>query len=1274
MDVKQFFRKKLVAYVAALLSVGLCGLPRAYAADQNYQPDVSAGGTISGTYDISDYGVGRDNGFIATFQNPDGNMNATIQDWKVTNNSAKTEYGGKSCDGVVYYVNDLSDPPGNQLVRNPKLVLTAPTEAGTTDPRTVNISVKGTNEFGSSLNLGNWADSIPDPDRVHYDLFPKIAGEVDVLFGTMNDGNPEPDLYDGHVGAETNVTFETGSNSHFWGDVMFGGQDGANVSENAGNATVTFEDGSTTTFENQNTYFGGGGWNDTGVCNNGGNATVNFNGGTTTFNQRAVFGGGASNPSGGARVHVGNSDVTFNGGTNYFTGKNATYVDNQGNANQRNYYGVYFSSIGGMDGLAEGGTANVTINNGSTNTFDTEVHSVGNYDFTPYGDIIRSKDDFDVTWGGNSNILVTGGVTEFNGRSTFGAPNGKSTLSIEGGKVTFGGTVRSANMGKGDVLSEGLLDGVPFSDINTNYNGQDIPYVYFGGKKLTDEDVDYWNNYYDAPGHDAFHMETSDYDATAPQNEVTLSGRNKVVLNTTGFVGGANYKLLDGSYDIVNNYTDPLYKGTQANGFADGFEYGFKDGDKEPDPTNPDDDSDPDAKKFTVDYIRFNTNADTADTAVGDYEDGKVDNNPAFASPHQLIKDDAGAGTFTVKKGSELRLGLYNNTQLYNAPDQYIDPDDISQIDTAKNPGYTTNRNAQVQLLGNNGVFRAEKGAILYFTIDPNGTYCKNQQGEDVERLNVARIAFDEIHIDKNTKLYLDAAFPFTLCNELIGENGQDKEFYSIEAFFDTSNSEDKLDIPEDISEYGGNHLFYKVGIEGLADDATGDPNVPYTNRARLHVNYHDPHSVVPDGNLGNNMDKYLKELCFKQPEDYQEALEDIWNSDDKVEAQEKFDDLAGGIYGDWLNAQVQRQIAFNNMLSNRLVTDDMGLCQFCCQSQCAQYSSDCEPGCYQCCARRQCEFGGRICGKYPRYCEPRRSIWGSFLGNYGDGFYWKGFTKYHEESTGMAVGIEWKNVCCRVFGMYFGYSNSDIWHGHNSDNDWGVGNTYSRIKSDDFTFGLYAKWDANCMGGYWLMNGTFTYNTLDAMRSYTTQAYDNVFKADPSGLSAAAYIERGWMYVENHGFVVNPYASIQYTFATIDNFTENGTSSSFGVPVESSMNLFCYDMAFHSLRGQLGVRVSRDFIVGCNNWQILRLTLGGAYAHEFLDPQATYYTHVMGSRSMDKDFEMKSNGCSRDWANLMFSADYRLTQRLSANFQYNTYFNQYKTVNALNATLRLDF
>lgn len=1232
MDVKQFFRKRFVAYVAALLSVGLCGLPQVRGEDQNYQvPDVSVGGTITGTKDITEYGVSEDNGYIATFKNPDGNMNANIQDWNVTNTATQIPYHEVKHDGTFYYAHT----DDGIIWRNPKLVLAAPADSTSSDPHKVNITVRGTNEFGSGLNVGDWGNTM-GPD---YDMLPIKAKEVDVLFGSMNDGNPQPVLYDGTTGAYAEVTFATGSNSHFWGGVQFGGQDGANLVGDSGNTKVVFEEGSTVTFENQNTYFGGGGWYDGGV-NNGGDADVTFKG-TTTFNQRAVFGGGASVPSGEGRVKVGNSTVTFDNGTNYFTGKNATYVDSQGLANQKNYYGVYFSSIGGMDGLAEGGTANVTINSG-TNTFDTEVHSVGNYDFTPYGDIIRSKDDFDVTWGGNSNILVTGGDNKFNGRSTFGAPNGTSTLNFNGGRTQFNGTVRSANMGKGDILSEDILDGVPFSEINTNYNGQDIPYVYFGGKSLTDEDVDYWNNYYNLPGHDAFEMSTGDYDHTAPTINVNLSGRTKVVLNTTGFVGGADYKQLDGSVDIENNYTSSLYKD---------FEYGA------------DGAQSPKDHKFTVDYTRFNTNADTDDTAIFDYETGKIDQTDAYT--HKLIKDDAGSGTFTVGKGAELRLGIYNTTQLYNAPSQYLSPDNIEETVTPQNVGYTTNRSQQVQLIGNTSTFTAT-GSSLYFTVDPNGTTCLNKNGEEVERLNVGRISFQEINITSDTKLYLSAADQGTLCHQLIGENGKDKEFYSIEAFHDTDQTQ--LNIDPEINDIGGKHLFYEVGVEGLAND-DGTPNVPFEDKARLHVTYHDPHSVVADGNLGHNMDKYLHELCYQQEDDYQEALEDIWNSDDKVEAQEKFDDLAGGIYGDWLNAQVQRQIGFNNMLSNRLVTDDMGLCQFCCQSQCVQYTADCEPGCNQCCARRQCEFGGRICGKYPRYCEPRRSIWGSFLGNYGNGFYWKGYTKYHEESTGMAVGIEWKNVCCRVFGMYFGYSTSDIWHGNSA-----VGNTYSRIMSDDFTWGLYAKWDANCMGGYWLMNGSFTYNNLDAQRKYETQSFTNNFNADPSGLSAAAYIERGWMYVEKHGFVINPYGSVQYTFATIDDFTEEGTSNLGGVIAPSNMNLHCYDMAYHSLRGQLGVRVSRDFIVGCNNWQILRLTLGGAYAHEFLDPQATYYTHVMGSRSMEEDFEMKSNGCSRGWANLMFSADYRLTERLSANFNYNAYFNQYKTVNSLNATFRLDF
>lgn len=1233
MDVKQFFRKRLAAYIAAVVAIGLGSFSMAYA-DQNYQ-EVSYGGTITGTKNISDYGVNPGNAYTATFRNPDGSMNATVQDWKVTNNATQTQYKDVTYDGTFYYDHD------NWIARNAKLVMAAPTDSTGSAPRNVKLTFKGTNQFGSGLNVGDWGNTM-GPD---YDFLPIKAKEVDVLFGSMNDGNSEG-RYDGNTGAYAEVTFATGSNSHFWGGVQFGGQDGANLQPNAGNTKVVFEDGSRTTFENQNTYFGGGGWNANGVTK-GGKADVTFNGGTTTFNQRAVFGGGASSPTGTPHVQVGDSNVTFNNGTNYFSGKNATYIDSQGLANQKNYYGVYFSSIGGLDGLAEGGTANVTIN-GGTNTFDTEVHSVGNYDFTPYGDIIRSKDDFDVTWGGKSNVLVTGGNNHFNGRSTFGAPNGTSTLEFTGGRTNFDGTVRSANMGKGDIL-----DDVPFSDINTNYNGQDIPYVYFGGKSLTDEDVNYWNNYYNAPGHDAFEMSTSDYDHVAPTINVNLSGRSKVVLNTTGFVGGADYKQLDGSVDIVNPYTSSLYKD---------FTYG-DDGAESPRD-----------HKFTVDYTRFNTFADSDDTEIFDYETGKVDETSTYN--HKLLKNDAGSGTFNIGKNAEFRLGLYNTTQLYNAPDSYISPDDISVTVTPQNVGYTTNRSSQVQLIGNTSTFNADWGS-MYLTIDPNGTQCLNEKGEWVERLNVGRISFQEINITGNTKLYLTTAYDYTWC-QMIGEEGKDKEFYSIEAFHDTDGTNLNID------DAGGKHLFYEVGVERLAnDDGTPNPReqYPLNDKARLHVTVHDPHSIVADGNLGNNMDRYLYELCHPQPDDYREALDDIWNSDDKVEAQEKFDDLAGGIYGNWMNAQVQRLINFNNMLTNRLVTDDMGLQQFCCPDPCSECYDECNPCCEPTCApacdpgcaRRQCAFGGKGIGRYPRMCEPRRSVWGSFLGNYGDGFYWRGYTQYHEESSGMAVGVEWKNVCCRVFGLYFGYSASDIWHTNQA-----KGNTYSRVKSNDFMWGAYAKWDAHVLGGYVLMNGNFTYNTLDAERYYNTQSFDNNFYADTKGLSASAYIERGWMYVEQHGFVINPYASVQYSFAGIDSFTETGTSNLGGVEMPSSMNLYAYDMGYHSLRGQLGVRVSRDFIVGCNNWQILRLSLGAAYAHEFLDPQAIYYTRVMGSTSMADspmgDFEMRSNGCSRDWANIMFSADYRLTQRMAINFNMNAYFNQYKTVRALNATLRVDF
>ncbi|MBR6435292.1 MAG: hypothetical protein IKS45_02165, partial [Thermoguttaceae bacterium] len=167
--------------MAALLSVGLCGLPQSRA-DQNYQPDVGVGGTFTGTNDISAYGVGYDNGYIATFRNSaaDGNLKATIQDWKVTNNATPSTYGEASYTGTFYY--DQTDD--GIIWKNAKLVLAAPTTSTTSSPRNVNVTVTGKNQFGNGLNVGDWGNTMGH----EYDGLPIRAREVDVLFGSMNDG------------------------------------------------------------------------------------------------------------------------------------------------------------------------------------------------------------------------------------------------------------------------------------------------------------------------------------------------------------------------------------------------------------------------------------------------------------------------------------------------------------------------------------------------------------------------------------------------------------------------------------------------------------------------------------------------------------------------------------------------------------------------------------------------------------------------------------------------------------------------------------------------------------------------------------------------------------------------------------------------------------------------------------------------------------------------------------------------------------------------------
>lgn len=1221
MDVKRFFKRGLPSLLAAITALGL-GAMNAHA--DPYIIPVNVGGTISGDYDVSAYAeFGNDYTIAYQTSASNPNLQATVSGLTIPNDSNT-------------HVHDYSTG------HNPRV------EFGGTHLQPVSVDVNlvfdGANIFGSGLNTGGT------------ELNPAVAREVDVVIGSINED------VEGTSGANATVTFATTSNTNFWGGVQFGGIDAANVTENAGQCTVIFTNGSTTTFQNQNTYFGAGGYNVT-TNNNGGKANVIFAGGNTTFNQRAVFGGGTcytDTMTAEDGVAVGDSNITFAGGTNTFTDTNVNWPNDGSFGNQKNYYGVFFSAIGGSGGIAKAGAATVNIGYGSTNNFDAEVHVGGNYNFTPYGDIIRSKDDFNVTWGGTNNFTVTGGVTTFGGRTTFGAPNSTTNVTLSGGTANFAGTKASLNMGKGDILED-----IPFSSEDTIYNGQDTPFVFFGGKYINPtqngadaagEDIAFWNEYYadyDSPigNHGAFIIDPNQIGNVQPVTNIVLNGRANVILKTTAFVGGANYNYLAGSSDLTSALQkDFVYgaKGTQVVG------------------DNP--------KAFTNDTVRYNTHANTQDTddpaaKVYDFE------YEGTNYTHNIILNDAGTGTMTLTGGARLTLGLYNTTQLYNSPDEII----LANPDTGTNEpatptasaGYTLNRNSQVQIIGNNAQFTANDGR-LFFTVQKNGTQCLNEDGVLVDRLNAGRLVFNEITINENTDIFLDV-YNNKWCS-LIGQDGQDKEYYTIETFVDTDGTQLKIGHENSTGQYvyQRDYAFYSVGVEDLAD-ANGNPSPNFKDEARLHVIVHDPHSVVPDGNLGNNMDDYLEDLCDEdEPADLREALDDIWNSADPIEAREKFDDLAGGTYGDWFNAQTQRLTHLNSMLANRTLIDDSGLDQFCCQCQCEQSCGDfqpygCEqPRCPRCCARRQCSFGGNLIGRQPRFCQPRSSVWGSFIGNYGDGNYWKGFTKYHEESTGLAVGMEWRTVDCDKIGVYFGYTDSAVTHGNSA------GNSFSKVESDDYTWGLYAKWDAFAMGGYGFANANFSYSDIDAERIYSTQVYDNQMFGNTNGISASVYLERGWMCVEKHGFVINPYLSLQYAYLQMDDFTETG-GSIYGEPAMDNLRLHCYDMDYHTLRGQIGVRVSRDFVVGCQNWQILRLTLGGAYMHEFLDPQADYYTEIVGDVN-HKQWWMNSNGCSRDWANVVFNMNYKFTQRITADASYNAYFNQYKTVNAFSASLRFDF
>lgn len=227
---------------------------------------------------------------------------------------------------------------------------------------------------------------------------------------------------------------------------------------------------------------------------------------------------------------------------------------------------------------------------------------------------------------------------------------------------------------------------------------------------------------------------------------------------------------------------------------------------------------------------------------------------------------------------------------------------------------------------------------------------------------------------------------------------------------------------------------------------------------------------------------------------------------------------------------------------------------------------------------------------------------WGGYYGGTATTSASLGRTGFDNDSHGFIVGLDLPVQVFRLGGYYaFGSSGLDT-------KSILAGKTH--IKGDDHLIGLYMKWNALMLTGYWGLTGNYGYSSYKSSRALSS----GTALASYGGSQWGIYLERGWS-VPIWLFNVNPHLALQYESISQDAFSESGTSS----------HCFDYDkLTLKSFRGIVGLR-------GIMNLGTFKLTLNGSYIHEMGDENPAIHAVIVETGDSMTVYGL---GNGRDWFN----------------------------------------
>jgi len=275
---------------------------------------------------------------------------------------------------------------------------------------------------------------------------------------------------------------------------------------------------------------------------------------------------------------------------------------------------------------------------------------------------------------------------------------------------------------------------------------------------------------------------------------------------------------------------------------------------------------------------------------------------------------------------------------------------------------------------------------------------------------------------------------------------------------------------------------------------------------------------------------------------------------------------------------------------------------------------------------------------------DRRWGLWGRGYGLFGDRETDGGVPGYAYTVYGGSFGVDYQWTESLLAGLVGGTSRGDADFGGSRDN----------TDFDAAHIGLYGSFAR----GPWAVDSVATYANLDYETERFVGLLGEELKGNFDGSEFAAYVEGSRSYDLSPRLRLAPLASLQYTYVSLDSYTETGGASA----------LSFEDQTHESVRGSLGARLTRRVIESAGDFRA-DFQVRGRWVHEFGDTQSSVDSSFASNPAVV--FNVRDEDISRDSAVLGFGLSAEISRQVRAYLDYDARLNSDESAQVVSASLQ---